>query len=170
MNREINRPRSGRGDRIRVLQHMLRGIGFGDIEENGIYDERTRAAVQRFREENRLGVGETVDVRVWGEIRTRYMESRQETARPISPFMAGREVLPGERSDLVLLLQILLNTLRLRYDSYGHVPMSGVMDAETEAAVRAIRRANLLGDSGTVDTAFWNRIALEYDAAVREES
>jgi peptidoglycan hydrolase-like protein with peptidoglycan-binding domain len=108
-----------------------------------------------------------VDRRTWEEMSRLY---REWTAvpEPIRPF-GGRErrIRARERSDLVMIVQMMLNELRYRYDSYGHIPLSGIFDGETGEAVRRFQRINRLREDGIIDVHTWNRMAEQYNDILR---
>ena len=95
---------------------------------------------------------------------------RDERVRPvgIKPFPdTGRfEMHPGDRYDLVLILQIMLDVLKLYYDDFGAVGKCGVFDEATEGAVRTFQRISGMPETGCVDAATWNRLAEEFNAAI----
>ena len=142
--------RRDRADRVYALQRMLRALGAADVEENGNYDAATRRAVREFRRQAGLGSGDTA--------------ARRPAA--IAPFAAGRTVLPGEVSDLVMLLQIMLNEITLLCDGWPLLSVHGEYDAATAAAVRAFCRTIGMPAQDAVDAALWNRLAAAYNASV----
>ena len=62
----------------------------------------------------------------------------------------------------------MVNELRLFYDLYGFIPPNGRYSSVTESAVREFQRAGGLEETGRVDRLTWNRLAEEYDIALRE--
>ena len=94
-------------------------------------------------------------------------EGRRHPAS-ICPFpdSRGYEVRSGEHSDLVFIIQLILENLSPIYD-FGAIPLSGRMDGATEEAVRRFQAVNGMPPTGTVDLATWNRMAQEYDLACR---
>lgn len=88
----------------------------------------------------------------------------------IKPFPAakGFEVSPGERHDLVTVIQIMLCSLKVYYDSLGPLTPCGSFDAATEDAVRTFQRKAGLPETGKVDLETWNRIAEEFNASIYE--
>lgn len=158
--------------RIRILQRMLRAVADresweGEIpRETGQYDDVTRGAVRQFQ--RRRGWPETgvADRRTWEEMSRLYREWETERTEPerIRPFVGrGRRIRARERSDLVMILQMMLNELRIRYDGYGHIPLSGIYDDTTQNAVRTFQRVNLLPTDGETDVYTWNRMAQQYN-------
>ena len=168
---------NGQAEQIRVLQRMLRATavqrGNADIfvTETGVYDDRTRDAVRIYQKE--VGIPQTgrVDLNTWTLLRAEYEAYRRNTREPgmIRPFSdPRRRIRFGERSDLVMIVQIILNALRLRYDELGAIPLSGLYDELTENAVREFQRINLLDSTGETDLNTWNRLASEYNYIVED--
>lgn len=89
---------------------------------------------------------------------------------PIEPFpdIEGYEVKMGEEYALVAIIQIMLDVLRLYYDTYGAVAIGGIYDSATENAIKEFQRINGLAATGRVDALTWNRLAEEYNAALYE--
>lgn len=166
--------RGDQGQRIRILQRMLRAAADresweGEIpRETGRYDDVTRGAVRQFQ--RRRGWPETgiVDRRTWEEMSRLYREW-MTVPEPIRPFgERERRIRARERSDLVMILQMMLNELRIRYDGYGHIPLSGIYDDATQNAVRTFQRVNLLPMDGETDVHTWNRMAQQYNDVLRD--
>ncbi len=88
----------------------------------------------------------------------------------ISPFpnTEGYCVSRGERHTLVMIIQIMLDELSLYYDETGPLAVSGVFDLRTENAVKAFQRAGGEDENGVVDRETWNRLAAEYNIAVKD--
>ena len=151
--------------RTRILQRMLRALAESDVRESGQYDEATREAVRRFQRMRGYPATGIADRRTWEEMSRLYREREADAMiEGIRPFV-GRErrIYPRERSDLVMILQLILNELRIRYDGFGPIPLSGIYDELTEAAVREFQRINLLPTDGITDTRTWNRMARQYN-------
>lgn len=164
-------------DNIRRLQIMLRALSGWtgdrslDVAVNGRYDERTAQAVSTFQRKNQLAESGKVDYVTWNEIAElfRAYEAVMGEGVAINPFPStqGYILQRGERSNLVLIIQIMLNELRRSYDSYGHLTQSGRFDIAMENAVREFQSHHALKASGMVDRATWNNLAEEYNALMR---
>lgn len=151
--------------RTRILQRMLRALAESDVRESGQYDEATREAVRRFQRMRGYPSTGIADRRTWEEMSRLYREREADAMiEGIRPFV-GRErrIYPRERSDLVMILQLILNELRIRYDGFGPIPLSGIYDELTEEAVREFQRINLLPTDGITDARTWNRMARQYN-------
>ena len=159
-----------RGRRIRVLQRMLGALVDPDMRENGQYDEATRAAVRQFQRMRGYPATGVVDRQTWEEMSRLYRERGEDSMiEGIRPFVGpNRRIYPRERSDLVMILQLMLNELRIRYDGFGPIPLSGIYDEMTEDAVRGFQRINLLPMDGITDARTWNRMARQYNQVLTD--
>lgn len=159
-----------RKTRTRVLQRMLRALVNPNVRESGQYDEATRDAVRQFQRMRGYPATGIADRRTWEEMSRLYRERTENlVTEGIRPFVgADRRIYPRERSDLVMILQLILNELRIRYDGFGPIPLSGIYDEMTEGAVREFQRINLLPMDGVTDARTWNRMARQYSDVVRD--
>ena len=156
--------------RTRVLQRMLGALADPSIQENGLYDEPTREAVREFQRMRGYPATGLADRRTWEEMSRLYREREMDSViEGIRPFVGRqRRIYPRERSDLVMILQLILNELRLRYDGFGPIPLSGIYDEMTEDAVRQFQRINLLPMDGVIDGRTWNRMARQYNEVLTD--
>lgn len=156
--------------RTRVLQRMLMALADTDIRETGQYDDATRAAVRQFQRMRGYPATGVVDRRTWEEMSRLYRERGEDSViEGIRPFVGpNRRIYPRERSDLVMILQLMLNELRIRYDGFGPIPLSGIYDEMTEEAVRGFQRINLLPEDGVTDVRTWNRMAQQYNRVLTD--
>lgn len=156
--------------RTRVLQRMLGALADPSVQENGRYDEATREAVRQFQRMRGYPATGVADRRTWEEMSRLYRERETDSViEGIRPFVGRqRRIYPRERSDLVMILQLILNELRLRYDGFGPIPISGIYDEMTEDAVRQFQRINLLPMDGVIDGRTWNRMARQYNEVLTD--
>jgi len=141
------------------------------VAVDGSYDTKTASAVKHFQGLYGLEVTGIADFLTWEAIddEYRYYSEIFSQSRPISPFPDETDysIGQGERSDLVLIIQIMLNELRLFYDTYGYIPPNGRYGVATQGAVKEFQRLGGLSESGRVDRRTWNRLAEEYDIALK---
>jgi peptidoglycan hydrolase-like protein with peptidoglycan-binding domain len=71
-------------------------------------------------------------------------------------------VYPEEEHFLVMVIQFILNELRIAYDEIPQNSQSGVYDLATRQGILAFQRRNRLNESDRVDRATWNALAREY--------
>jgi len=75
----------------------------------------------------------------------------------------------GSSGDDVRTLQLRLNRIGDNFPSIPKIdPIDGIFGVETQNAVREFQRAGGLDTTGRVDRRTWNRLAEEYDLAVRD--
>ncbi len=166
---------------VKRLQEMLRTVFQAErrldpssalpiVGTDGVYGDAMREAVRQYQMMRRLPVTGEVNNVTWDYIARDYEDIIDAAAPPsaISPFptVIGYRVNVGEVSDLVLIIQIMLASLRLTYDGIGNVPLSGAYDTRTAAAIRFFRTKNLLPPESYVDLDTWNRLARQYNLYV----
>lgn len=162
--------------RIEQLQRMLRYLSFAYDDEglrtniNGTFDASTERAVSRLQKLNGLPQTGKADAATWNAAVLSY-EDEVKLRAPVYiypiPQDPDHRSLPGERSDVIMILQVILGSLRQNYD-YPAVPVSGVYGRETEAAVRYFQRINGIYETGEADRETWRRLAEEYNALVSQ--
>ncbi len=127
-----------------ALERALRAYQkWRDIPENGRIDEQTFVDLQAV-------------------LRARGGGNR---SRPIWPFernLAGGKLTEGDQTDLVLIVQLMLRTLRTVYGNIDEVPLSGYYDQRTGQAVREIQKIHGLSENGEVNLLTWNALADAY--------
>ncbi len=98
------------------------------------------------------------------------MDTGREIPSGIKPFpdTGSFEMRRGDRHNLVMILQIMLDVLKLYYDDFGSVGICGVFDEATEEAVKEYQRISGMPVTGCVDCTTWNRLAEEFNAAIYE--
>ena len=141
------------------------------VNPDGIYGKTTAEAVAAFQRLEALPDDRRVDFATWQKMREVFAVYRAdgEDAAGLYPFTdAHGAVRPGEKSSLVLILQIMLESVRIFFGERGEIPLNGVYDKATEDAIRAFQRANLLDVTGVTDKKTWNRLAEAYNFAERE--
>ena len=84
----------------------------------------------------------------------------------LSVFPESGDVGYGDESDVVAIIQIMLNTLKLRYDGYDFLKVTFLFDDATEDAVRHFQGVNSMETSGRVDRKTWNALADEFYGVV----
>lgn len=84
------------------------------------------------------------------------------------PDIDDYEIKRGGQYGLVAIIQIMLDVLRIYYDTFGAVPLGGYYDEATENAIKEFQRINGIPQTGRVDALTWNRLAEEYNSALYE--
>lgn len=163
--------------RTELLQRMLRYLALAQklddllVSVDGVYNEETQQAVRRFQQMGQIPVTGVVDQRTWDAIAAMYTDEVQ-LRRPVNirviPNNRDHVTPVGERSDVVLILQVILGSLRRIYN-YPPVPLSGVYGSQTADAVREFQRIQGLDATGQADRTTWQRLAEEFDLLLERQ-
>jgi len=162
---------------IREIQNMLRIVGRSTgqsalvIPENGILDATTSNALAQFRILYGLPQSELLDEETFAKLLEVYGHElfRRGSTASIRPFPNNEhyELSLGETSELVFILQLMLNALNLYYEQ-PRIPVNGNYDTTTQNAVEKFQSVNMLPVTGTVDRITWARLAEEYNETVND--
>lgn len=152
------------------LQRYLRQLSRFDpdipmVDEDGIFGEATRMAVEAFQRKYKLPITGTVDAETWNRLFNEYLLDVEQRTRPDPIYIFPRNpadysVGPGDEGILVELIQLLIRDIITLYGrDVNLLPIDGVYGPRTEEAVKDFQRVNQLPDSGRVDRVTWNRLA-----------
>ncbi len=158
------------GQPIRSLQTMLRTIA--QLEPNqptpeadGVYSPKTAASVAAFQRRRGLNPTGVTDLNTWEHIVRDFDRARIETepAQPVQVSIdTGRVYQPGEAHHILYLVQTMLLTISLLLEEIPAPDHSGVLDKQTEQALRAFQIQSGLKPTGTLDKQTWKALALQY--------
>ncbi len=155
---------------IRQLQRFLYGLSLFDpymprVVPDGIYGAQTKNAVISYQRKNGLRPTGDADEKTWNMIKNSY---DKETARhckpePLCVFPGGGCIVkPGEKSETVMFIQLVLSCLSAEYGyEYGSEPTGVYTDTDAEA-VRKLQSVHGLDETGCVDVVTWNCICSDY--------
>ena len=163
-----------RNEAVRQLQQWLRLLhradgSFPSPVPNGRYDALTAEAVKTFQEKNGLAPTGEADAETWDALRAAAEDTEEMLSDPLPVFpfrppLCGGELRPGERCDLVRIVQIMLDRLSLSIPSIPVPEADGVFDERTVRAVKEFQARAGLEATGRVDKRTWNRLADSYNA------
>ncbi len=162
---------------VRAVQTYLYTISQVDpqvprVNPDGIYGPETADAVRVFQE-TYVGFGDgKVDLATWQALVTHYREAERALSEPqrIAPFTARLKdgvLRCGDRSDLVMMVRIMLATMGVDYALSEDLPITDLYDTPMEEAVRSFQYVNGLDPSGILDRSTWDRMALAYNKSVK---
>ena len=159
---------------IYELQTMLRLIAQTDgtiplINPDGIFGSETERAVLAFQSNMGLPTTGIVDFGTWNAITNAYRISKSfmRCGLALFPFPGNNyEVMQGEESDLVYIIQILLSGIEVVYDIFSKTDISGIYDEKTARAVRTFQKLNRLPVTGSVNAETWDRLANDHNKFV----
>lgn len=156
---------------IELQQNLLElwqaGMKLPYVTPDGVYGNVTRSAVRDYQQQSGLDCTGVVDYPTWEHLTAdaRSAFEDRQSAGGITPFVTlqldGGKVRPGEKSDLVLILQIMLAALSL-YDLES-LPITGTFDGPTEKALKKFQSLHGLEPCGVLDRQTWNDLASAYN-------
>ena len=154
------------------IQRILRDLNYlqsenGTVGIDGIYDEGTKNAVREFQKKYGLRETGIVDSETWTILHTIW-ELRAESAALaravyILPRFEGYEILPNTKDNVLYIIQHMLEVISTDYEELEGIQLNGVYDIETQNAIKAFQRRNLLNDTGIIDATTFNRLADAYE-------
>ena len=163
---------SNEREAIRNLQTYLRQLSYTDQSIasppiDGIFDTVTENSLKAFQRRSALPESGVADRATWNRLYEEYLLSLAKNSPPeqlpLFPRVPdGYYLSLGDEYYLVSIIQLLLNELRIIYDSFIPLVVSGVFDEATEANVIDFQNRNQLPATGRVDTATWDRIAKSF--------
>ncbi len=154
---------------VKTVQYYLAFLGFflpqlPPIAITGTFDEATRDAVYAFQSTGGLPVDGIVGRDTWNALQDDYdaliRELPQEYQQFLSEIYPGRFLVQGDTGQSVVQLQSNLRRIAQRDSAIPSVAVTGVFDAATAAAVRAMQRQLGLDQSGAVGPILWREIML----------
>ncbi len=160
------------GQPVRSLQYYLNVIAYFNpsipsVTADGVFGSDTEAQVRAFEEFYGLNPDGIVDFRTWQLITQIYddilaglPQGYEQGAAGLYP---GYNLTPGLANDDVRELQTYLRVIGANYRDIPEVQVTGVFDAQTEAAVRRFQELFGLDVTGVVGAPTWDAIAREYN-------
>ena len=159
-------------DAIRNLQTYLRQLSYYDSDIkappiDGIYGSVTKEALKSFQRKYSLTESGLADKKTFDTLFDAYQSSLIATTPPfplpVFPMVPNTyELSMGDKYFVVSILQLILNELRIVYDSFIPLTVNGLFDADTEANVLDFQLKNALPTTGRVDKNTWDRLVTAY--------
>lgn len=157
---------------LRCLYHH--GEPIPPVIPDGYFGGATKAAVEAFQSEDELPVTGIIDRKTWDRLYESYCAITADCRCsggifPFETMLCGGCISPGDHSDLVLILQAMLETISTAYTQMEPVHITGVYDEATAENIRNFQQINNLPVTGEVDKTTWNRLAAAYNKYVNRE-
>lgn len=150
------------------LQRYLRQLSYTNAEISsppidGIFEDKTRRSLTEFQKLYGLPQSGVADKASWDKLYLEYLRSLALYSPPLSlnifPRVPdGYSVTLGDEFFLVSVIQFLLNELRIIYDSFIPLLVSGIYDETTAENIRIFQRKNKINETGTVNKETWDAL------------
>lgn len=148
---------------IRSLQTMLRVLAavdarYQDVVPDGVYGEKTAAAVSQFQRLHALPVTAATDQNTWNRIVDVFLR-RGAVVLPASPlsivWQPHQTIRPGQTNNHLFLIQSMLLSLHRFYPAMPLVTVTGAHDAPSVAATVWLQQKSGLLSDGVIDQTTW---------------
>lgn len=148
------------------LQEMLRYIFYDSgLSADGHYEEETKNSVMRLQKKGSLPVTGIADNETWdlaartaGKARI-HRGCAEHLCIVLQP---GQVMIPGCRNTHLFLIQGILTAMACYFDNMPPVHLTGILDSETENAIRWFQAGAGLTPSGSLDRNTWRCLCRQY--------
>ena len=159
---------------VRHIQELLRTIQINNdkivtVPIDGIYGTETAIAISELQKEYGLPATGNVDRTTYDTLYEIASAAVLNNSSPLPLYLLadGQSIFSGEKSNVVMITQILLNSLTVSYDDFEPLNIDGVFGEETERAVRRFQMRNNIPPNGFVDKTTWNALIRNYDKHIK---
>ena len=148
------------------LQEMLRYIFYeSGLSADGHYGEETKASVMRLQKNGSLPVTGITDYETW-DLAAR-TAGRAQIHRGCAEHLCivlqpDQVITPGSRNTHLFLVQGILTAMSCYFENMPPVRLTGILDSETEAAVRWFQAGAGLKPTGSLDRTTWKCLCSQY--------
>ena len=156
------------GQPVRALQTMLRVIALHDnrysaVVPDGIFGPQTMQAVSAFQKIHRLPPTGVVNQQTWNRILETYEPAAvAQTAAQSIPISLEETLRSGDKSSYIALAQCMLSALAYAFSMADTPKPSGVLDSDTERALRSFQTISALPCTGELDKRTWKHLSLQF--------
>ena len=157
---------------IANLQKYLRQLSYTDndiipVPIDAVFGSVTSDSVKSFQRKYGLPESGIADKATWDAIYEAHLDSLATYSPPLSlPVFPrtpdGYELTLGDEYFAVNILKLILNELRIIYDTFLPLKPNITYDLDTQNNVLEFQRINLLPMTGNVDKATWDRLVNAY--------
>ena len=158
---------------VRQIQVYLYDISRVDsdiprVNPDGIYGSTTVESVTAFQRKHGIIPDGRVNYETFKKLSSEHEKADVILSAPrvISPFsqpLKDGVVRPGDESELIMIVKIMLKALGVSYPYGEELKSDGVFDADTERAVREFQFIQGLPSNGIINKETWNRLTLAYE-------
>lgn len=154
-------------DYVMEIQRFLRTLSYYDdriplVSVDGIYDDKTAAAIKIFQSNSGLNATGEVDNQTFDELLYAYKKAEKKSSSPIAinGFTDKNKIIkPGDRCLEILLLQIMFRELSNRFDNIDNVNLSGIYDEQTIVVMKELKKRTKVDGDDNIDKRTWDEVA-----------
>ena len=155
------------GDAVRQIQYYLSVLAYFDEElplpgRSGTYDAATEAAVRAFQRQQGLPEDGIVGRETWNAIIRSYDRLRNslppQSGVSADEIYPGRVLTPGQTGRDVEVLQRFLVRAAQNVPELPLIQETGVYDAQTESAIRAVQALEGIPQTGVTGALTWDAV------------
>ncbi|MCI8777202.1 MAG: peptidoglycan-binding protein [Oscillospiraceae bacterium] len=129
------------------------------IMPDGIYGPQTTAAVGSFQREYDLPVTGETDDKTWSKLVEVYFDVNNDTVL-LEVFPENFELFPGDEGIVVYIIQVILESLKRRFEDIPEIVINGVFDKDTQSAINSFKEiAGVESKHPGIDIETWNKLA-----------
>ena len=161
------------------IQAMLQFLSrFDDsvlrVNPDGYYGDNTRHSVSEYQRTRGLAVTGEVDRLTLEHLVGEYDRSKDQNwhSGELYPFerqLENEKISLDDEFDLVIVIQLMLETLSRYLDDIAVTEINGRYDAQTKDNVSEFQRISGIKETGEVDQETWNRLAEHYNSLLDQE-
>lgn len=172
ISNDINLP-AHKKEIIRQLQQFLRTISASNqniplIDVDGIFGKETANAVRAFQKEYGLNVTGIADNQTLDAIYKEYLRvlKLKRPSNALQIFENNEILKPGDESDEVYVIQLMLNSINRRFVNIPPIAVTGKLDDKTINSVNKINEKFGTSPQNHIDSSIWNDLSNLYNAIV----
>ncbi len=164
MNGSNQTSKSKHASNVMEIQRYLRRIadetgGIPRVFPDGIYGPETTQAVIEFQQAYGLPVTGVIDLDTWNALHEENERIVLLNREPLPVYIyPSKDLVVGlnNKSDVVYVIQIMLNALSDVFENIPEVKVSGIYDLPTQNAVREFQSTTSGNVTGNVDKSTWD--------------
>ncbi|MBO5374552.1 MAG: peptidoglycan-binding protein [Clostridia bacterium] len=162
---------------ILQIQRILRALelldsDFSSVPLSGVYENETRGAVAEFQAKYGLESTGVVDYETWVLLHKIYDDTSHERNGirrvQLVPNDGVFSIIPGQKDDIIYVIQYMLSTISTHYDDFGSLEYTGIYDEPTQNAIKVFQRKNLIDATGIIDASTLEALFEEYEGVILE--
>ena len=151
---------------VKMLQRYLNKIYEKEmtINKNGVFDEDTLLALNKFQKDNNLDIKEYADYETFSALYSSYIQKQKKLEAQKKNPNVQFPIQRGETSLFVARINHIMSEILIYYSLYWISPKGDYFSNITEEAIRIIRGIFGFEDSDTIDELLYLRLIDEFES------